>query len=191
MAIEETADSVVARMASPPMLLEKVVASGYEKEGATQGVNRKSEHSHTQDTQCEVALTIVLPSGKELAKVIAAPSWTGADVLSSVQQHVCESKCLQGLLVGARLISGAETVEQLGLSSGTILQAVMQGVPTLHLNSPCSAVALPDRYEEWLTIFGENVIDESLQHRSMGYAPEVACKVAETLAEAFGDQLQE
>ena len=36
-AIEETADSVVARMASPPMLLEKVVASGYEKEGATQG----------------------------------------------------------------------------------------------------------------------------------------------------------
>lgn len=152
-----------------------------EKEGSGQGVKRKREDVDplAAEEEMPMLLTVALASGKEVASILALPSWTGAGTL------------LQGLLADSQAISSMQTVAELGLSSGSVLQAVVGKNPALYLFNPCSAVELAERYGSFLHPKCKDVFDKSVMHRGMSEAPEAARDIATALAGAFGTVLQE
>lgn len=80
-----------------------------------------------------IALDVRLLSGEPLATIAAKPSWTLAKTRSVVQQHVGDRALVQRLVPPLGVAADADgrdgsdslTVKELGLESGSVLQAVL------------------------------------------------------------------
>ncbi|CAE8597154.1 unnamed protein product [Polarella glacialis] len=137
----------------------------------------------------EVNLEVKLLSGQTLATVTAGPSWTTADLKQLPGSHVTPDKRIGSLMHGDRELGLQETVAAAGLVSGAVLQAVLVGVPLLHVFRPCSARELSERRGcgfgfKWLVGgSGEgHIVADHVQHSGMDSAPQAGKEVATAMA---------
>eukprot|EP00747_Dinoflagellata_sp_TGD_P218278 gnl/TRDRNA2_/TRDRNA2_90552_c0_seq1.p1 gnl/TRDRNA2_/TRDRNA2_90552_c0~~gnl/TRDRNA2_/TRDRNA2_90552_c0_seq1.p1 ORF type:complete len:275 (+),score=49.60 gnl/TRDRNA2_/TRDRNA2_90552_c0_seq1:47-826(+) len=131
-------------------------------------------------------VSIKLTSGETLTSVACHDFWTLARLKEAVQQHLKPSTHLQELVLGDQtLADDSQTLQQLGVTNGADLRAVIATRPTLHLHSPCSAVELAARRAGWQLA----MVEQHVEHLSMDAAPEVARDVAKSVAKTLGDRL--
>ncbi|CAE8623747.1 unnamed protein product [Polarella glacialis] len=140
----------------------------------------------------EVNLEVKLLSGQTLATVTAGPSWTTADLKKLLGSHVTPDKRIESLMHGDRALGLQETVAAAGLVSGVVLQAVLIGVPLLHVFRPCSARELSERRgcgHMWLVGgAGEvHIVADHVQHSGMDSAPQAGKEVATAMATVAPD----
>jgi len=162
--------------------------------------------------QPTIDVTVHLTSGQTLAAITLRTMSTGADMKRLVGERLQGNTSVHSLLVGSRTVADTDTVPDLGLASGAVLQVVVSAnPPALHLFEPCSATAFSSRHLSWNV--GGNSDDEGsadeegsaheendggikeeilglclkgAQHLGMDDAPEAARNVAEEMRAALG-----
>eukprot|EP00930_Biecheleria_cincta_P063682 TRINITY_DN49212_c0_g1_i1.p1 TRINITY_DN49212_c0_g1~~TRINITY_DN49212_c0_g1_i1.p1 ORF type:complete len:219 (-),score=35.35 TRINITY_DN49212_c0_g1_i1:172-771(-) len=82
----------------------------------------------------KIDLEIFLPSGSQLAKLCVSSSSKGGDVVDALVQFLPPAApgfqtCVSKLLLGADVFEKEQTVEQVGLVSGSVLLAVLEEFP--------------------------------------------------------------
>jgi len=93
-----------------------------DEEPHPRGALHADEQNPNED---KISVVVVLLSGEKLTTLTVDPSWSASDLFNASEAHVGAKKCLQGLLWGSDMVRGERTARQLGLSSGSVLQAII------------------------------------------------------------------
>jgi len=128
-------------------------------------------------------------SGEAIATLEASLSWTGADVKNALKEHLQAKTDIDELCFANRVLPDAETLEDAGVKRDSVLQAVIRGLPTLHLVRPCSAIELTKRFGEYCVWDGSSIcvefpghiVADRVQHQSLSSAPETAKEIVEDM----------
>lgn len=72
-----------------------------------------------------IALDVRLVSGVQLAVVNAVSSWTGAETKHALRQSLPRGRFVAKLVSGTHIFEDPKTVSELGLESGSVLQAII------------------------------------------------------------------
>jgi len=153
----------------------------------------KADHMRMAD----VHLTIMLMSGETLCEIVVQrwadePSWSIARVKESIRSHLGSDQAINALLHNAQVLKDDDTLPLLGIESEqkAVLQAVICGIPRLHLFEPCSARELSERRGcsagRW-NMYGSHIVADGVEHYGMDTAPTAAQEVAKDMQNAAPD----
>jgi len=128
-------------------------------------------------------------SGELLATQSVSADTTVQGLKALLKDSLEPGKLVQQLLKENYPLAGEKTLEACGLTSGAVLNAVIDSLPVLYMAEPVSCLELCAKYGDWSCVEDCLIDDEheDRKHADLAGAPALAKEVAMAMKEAAPD----